>query len=155
MTVRCPVDSGSPISSMSMSMLHLFLPPAAPLSGEGDGVRSGEAAADLLRLLLLELCLEPTTDSETDPERLRAEVSSFLPSLSLNPSASLRPSNAEVKLPRSRNGILTAFAAALTISRLSDKTASFAFSKMRVHARRASFLSASSACKKSNLPTKK
>ena len=62
LTVKWPVGSFSPISSISTK--PLFFPDSVSRWGEGEGVRSGEPAADTLLPRLL--CRDPVREPETD-----------------------------------------------------------------------------------------
>ena len=147
-TVRWPVVSGSPISSMSMSR---FFPWPCPLSGEGVGVRVGEPVTDPLLLLLRMLWLEAARDrgGEVDGDGVRLSWGvdfrdTPLPLSLVKPSDNLRPVICSANEPSSRRGIFIARVAAETTLRLSARVASLADSRSLIQTRRASFFSASS-----------
>ena len=99
--------------------MFLFFPASISREGDGEGVRSGDPATDMLLplLLCLDLAGEPEADplTEADLERLRAD--SFLPDLvSLKPSESLSPAIWVVIVPSSKQGTVTAFVHAATTS---------------------------------------
>ena len=151
-TVKCPVGSASPRSSMSS--VGLFLPRDDTLSGDGLGVRVIEAAWDaLLLLLLLTLaCREEgrvrTGEGDIDAERLLGGDDFLLvsrPLSLLNPSTDLSPFIWADKEPSSRKGAFIAREAAETTSLFSERETSLAASRILLQTRFASFFSPSSA----------